>query len=76
MSEQTGHVPSWDETLSQALRSLNDVVSELVCGLAMGDTPSKGYAFTVVKTLAAQTRALGGDPSIDVGALDGWERET
>lgn len=61
--------------LAVAVRSLNDVVSELVCGLASGDTPTKGYAYTVVKALAEHTRELGGEPSVDVGALEGWEDE-
>jgi hypothetical protein len=62
--------------LAEAVRSLNDIVAEIVCGLASGDTPSKGYAYTVVDALAKSTRALGGTASIDVGALDGWEGET
>ena len=61
--------------LAEAVRSLNDIVSEIVCGLADEQTPTKGYAYTVVKTLAEHTRKLGGEPSLDETVLDGWEDE-
>jgi len=59
--------------LASAVKSLNDIVAELVCGLAANDSPSKGYAHTVVQTLAEHTRQLGGEPSLDIGAIEGWE---
>jgi hypothetical protein len=62
--------------LAGATRSLNDIVAEIVCGLASGDTPSKGYAYTVVEALAKSTRELGGTPSLDVDALAGWEGQS
>ena len=58
-----------------AIAALNDVVSELVAGLASGSTPSKGWAYTVIKTLSEQSRALGVTPQITTQDVAGWERE-
>lgn len=59
--------------LAAAVRSLNDVVTELACGLATGEQPTKGYAYTVVQSLAEHTRHLGGTPSLDVDAIPDWK---
>jgi hypothetical protein len=61
--------------LAEAVRSLNDIVGELVCGLAADDPVTKGYAYTVVCVLADHTRHLGGDPRIDERTVAGWEGE-
>ena len=58
-----------------AIRSINDVLSELVAGLAAGETPTKGWAYLAVGTLAEHTRELGGEPSITPEAIDHWAGE-
>jgi len=61
--------------LASAITSLNDVVVELVCGLAAGDPVTKGWAHTVVASLAQHTRELGGDPRIDERTVEHWANE-
>lgn len=58
---------------SAALASLNDVVSEIVCGLAVGDEITRGWAFEVVKALADHTIELGFDPSVTPEQIAEWE---
>lgn len=64
-----------DEEARKMIASLNDVVAEVVAGLASGDQPTRGYALTVVKSLAESSRALGFDPTITPEQLEGWEGE-
>ena len=64
---------SEDRLARQAIASLNDVVSELAAGMASGEKVSRGYAFTVIKTLAGSSRALGIQPSITPETVAEWE---
>ncbi len=64
-----------EHELTQAVCSLNDVVTELVCGIAAGDEVTKGWAHTVVGTLASHTRALGGSPRVDERTVEHWAHE-
>jgi hypothetical protein len=60
---------------SDSIAALNDVVMELVAGLASGADVSKGWAYTVVETLSKQSHALGVTPMITAGDVSGWQDE-
>ena len=62
-----------DAEIREAIASLNDVVAELCAGLASGDTPSKGYAYTVITTLGEHTKALGHQPQLGADDVADWE---
>lgn len=61
--------------LAGAIASLNDIVAQLVCGIAADETPSKGWAYTAVVTLAEHTRTLGFEPELDGSVIANWEDE-
>ena len=62
--------------LQNAVASLNDVVMEIVCGLAAGDDVSKGWAYQVVTSLSEHTTKLGRIPRIEPDDVRDWERES
>ena len=64
-----------DVLQARAIASLNDVVTELVCGLAADEPVTKGWAYTVVGVLAEHTRSLGHDPRIDERTVEHWANE-
>jgi hypothetical protein len=61
--------------VGQAIASLNDIVAQLACGIAADETPSKAWAYTVVLTLAENTRDLGFEPELDASDVADWEEE-
>ena len=58
---------------SDAIRSICDVVSELVAGLAAGESPTRGWAYVTIEILADHVRALDGTPLIDPEQVSHWK---
>jgi hypothetical protein len=61
-----------ERLLAAAVASLNDVVSEIVCGLAVGDEMTKGWAFLVVQTLNEHSRSIGHVPHVTTEQIAEW----
>ena len=59
--------------LQEGFASVADALSELIAGLASEQTPSKGWAYTAIESLAGHMRAMGMEPSLDVSAIPDWK---
>jgi hypothetical protein len=58
-----------------AIASINDVLTEIVIGLAQGSPVSKGYAFTVAFALSRHTKKLGFRPVLSDRDIPDWENQ-
>lgn len=58
---------------AEAIANLNDVLAELVCGLASGETPSRGWAFDAVQSIELSQRELGVEPRVTAEQIAEWE---
>jgi hypothetical protein len=57
----------------EAIAALNDIVAELVCGLATGEAITRGWAFDAVKTIEENQRELGFLPHVTSEQIAEWE---
>jgi hypothetical protein len=63
------------ERQTEAIASLMDIVSEVVCGIASGEKMDTDYAFTVVDSLNMHALALGVTPSISTTQIADWNSQ-